>query len=503
MGRSSARPLQEVPQRERTALSASSPAGLRSLSPGAGAILELQRSAGNHAVQRMVAAQLQRKPLTAEQKETDLVSARYAGDLDLQAAFDNERLLKRNSAGPAVEKIQHGLIDAGFHPGPRTVAAGMPNAKFDAGTEKAVRAFQAKHKLRRDGIVGRQTLGKLDELAHVEPARPPDIPVTEEALGKHVAAGMALANEGASASSGIWYDYNYFAEHKKDPAAYPWNDDWRYGLASPEYFTRVGWMDWRLRAGKSASAGIKAWLAGLTIAECLATIVAVEIDALRAAIGDDAFDARFGSESSPVHEKERLRITAGVAETPIHGKLTGKTDSGTFGARDVKVGDWAYFYNHPKYLLKHPGGAWQGENAVYLGTNPAGQQLYSGLGATAKTESGLLDEMLGAYNQERDGADYVQLLLTYARTAPEVRTPNRRFLDHDTEYTRGLYEKYKGRIPSKYREESGQFKDTITRDEILSSDPYELDGTTRKGGLIADSIARLNTAEVAKLRPVP
>ena len=220
---------------------------------------------------------------------------RYAGDLDLQAAFDNERLLKRNSAGPAVEKIQHGLIDAGFHPGPRTVAAGMPNAKFDAGTEKAVRAFQAKHKLpsRRDRRPPDPREARRASPRWNPPVLP-DIPVTEEALGKHVAAGMAQANEGASASSGIWYDYNYFAEHKRTGPPTPGTTIGGTGGRAPEYFTRVGWMDWRLRAGKSASAGIKAWLAGLTIAECLATIVAVEIDALRAAIGDDAFDARFG-----------------------------------------------------------------------------------------------------------------------------------------------------------------------------------------------------------------
>ena len=31
--------------------------------------------------------------------------------------------------------------------------------------------------------------------------------------------------------------------------------------------------------------------------------------------------------------------------------------TGSFGARDIEIGDWVYFYNHSKYLLKHPGGA--------------------------------------------------------------------------------------------------------------------------------------------------
>ena len=60
-------------------------------------------------------------------------------------------------------------------------------------------------------------------------------------------------------NSGVWYDYNYFAAHQADPANYPWNDDWRSGLAPPDHFDRIGWMDWRLKPGKSASAATCGW----------------------------------------------------------------------------------------------------------------------------------------------------------------------------------------------------------------------------------------------------
>ena len=171
------------------------------------------------------------------------------------------------------------------------------------------------------------------------------------------------------------------------------------------------------------------------------------------------------------------------------------------GKRPLKVGDWVYIYNHPKYLLKHPGGAWQGENAVYVGDNPAGQQLFSGLGADA-TEEALLDrDMVEAYNAARNGADYVRLLRRFAPDAPEVASPSREFLDHDTAHTRSLYEKYKSRIPTKYHEESGEFDDTTSRDKILNDPEYELDGTTRKGGFFAAAASRLNADEVVKMRP--
>ncbi len=451
---------------------------------------------------------LQRKPLTAEEKVLDLSSHRFAGDPELEAAFDNSPTLKRQGkakASAGVEKLQHALIDAGFHPGAGSVTAGMPDGKFGGGTETAVKAFQSKHKLGADGVVGRKTLAVLDALALAGPVRRPEIDATPTAIGARVAATMLKANEGASATSGVWYDYNYFAEHQKDPATYVWDDDWRGGLASPAHFTRTARLNWRVKKGVSASAAIKAWLKGLTIAECTSTIVAVELDALRAAIGDDAFDARFGSATSVVPEQELLRVTQSPDLTPLAGKLssaTMPTDPAEMGKRPVKVGDWTYFYNHPKYLLKHPGGAWQGENAVYLGTNKAGKQLFSGLGASGMTEDALHDEMVGAYNQERDGADYARLLDTYAYDQPEVAKPSRAYLDRDVPHTRSLYEKYKALIPAEYHPENGIFPDKIKREDILTAAEFEIRGTKRKGGFVG-FVTRLNPDQVAKLRPVP
>src|SRR6185295_17223590 len=68
-------------------------------------------------------------------------------------------------------------------------------------------------------------------------------------------------------------------------------------------------------------------------------------------------------------------------------------------------GQWYYFYNHPKYLLKHPGGAWQGENSLYMGKNSSGERTWAGMGASNMTEDGMLDEMVSAYNLARDDAD--------------------------------------------------------------------------------------------------
>lgn len=456
-------------------------------------MLSLQRTAGNVAATQAIV--VSRSPLTAAEKTQNLVSARYAGQPDLEAAYDNSPPLSQGRKVPGIAAVQQGLVDAGF-PMPVSMKSGKPDGIFGDETLATVKAFQSKNGLVPDGLVGRKTMGRLDELAGGKAAGQPEIVNDEASLGKNVADEMTKVNQDASygPDKGVWYDYNYFAEHKKDPATYPWNDDWRSGLASPAYFDRKDWMDWTLKAGQSASAAIKAWLRGLTIAECLTAIVAIEIDTVRAAVGDTEFDRRYGQAGGGAAEAP-LRIHAGTRGTPVERSVTSTAVAGSFGKRDVKIGDWVYFYNHPKYLLKHPGGAWQGENAVYTGDDATGRQLFTGLGAAGKTEDGMLNEMVGAYNGDRDGGDYVALLNTYAADKPEVKTPTRQYLDHDTNYTKGLYDKYIANIPAQYREDSGEFPVTTIAKDILDAPPYTIGSTTRKGGFTGSAL-RLDPAKV-------
>jgi len=98
----------------------------------------------------------------------DLQSPRFAGDIVLEACFDNERLLQFGSRGSAVEKIQQALIDAGF-PLPVFGVDGI----FGTETQTAVRNFQRAHGLGIDGIVGPITMGTLDAQFVVGPPAPP------------------------------------------------------------------------------------------------------------------------------------------------------------------------------------------------------------------------------------------------------------------------------------------------------------------------------------------
>src|SRR5262249_31593158 len=121
--------------------------------------------------------------------------------------------------------------------------------------------------------------------APTQPKGGPEVDTADDGLGKHVAGLMDRANNGPySLDGGIHYSYNYEAECKRAGQPGRWKDDMRLGYANPTYFDRVGFMDWVLKPGLSASAGIKAWLHGVTVAECNSSVVAMEIDALRGAI---------------------------------------------------------------------------------------------------------------------------------------------------------------------------------------------------------------------------
>src|SRR6185295_5816167 len=108
----------------------------------------------------------------------------------------------------------------------------------------------------------------------------------------------------------------------------------------------------------------------------------------------------------------------------------------------LKPGEWYYFYNHPKYLLKHPGGAWQGENSLYMGKNSAGQRLWAGLGASNVSEDAMYAEMVSAYNAPRDKND------------------EREMKEQGIKKEDGTY------ADPTYDPASGNFADTIDRDKV-------------------------------------
>lgn len=312
----------------------------------------------------------------------------------------------------------------------------------------------------------------------------PEIPATEQAMGEAMVKRMNQANglDGGKydLDHGIHYSYNFERECRQAGRPELWKDEYRMGYNASGHWLNPsetgGFMDFQLKPGHSASQAIQAWLGGLTVAECLTSVIAMQFDTVRRAVGDHKFDKMFGSkdanEDRAVAADDRLKI--GIDGTPMN-QLTKATDLARIGyGRDqqvgkvtedekdklLKPGEWYYFYNHPKYLLKHPGGAWQGENSLYMGKNAAGERLWAGLGASNMTEDGMVNEMVRAYNGRRDKED-------------ERAMRERGAVAADGTYT-----------DSKYDPAGGEFKDQVTREEILNDPPYAIDGVTRKGGFL-------------------
>ena len=117
-----------------------------------------------------------------------LKSPRFANNARLQAAADNAPPMKWGEKGQAVKIVQQAYIDLGFAMPISTRKTGQPDGIFGNETYYVTRAFQKKHTLGIDGIVGKQTLGKLDEL-FPKPAPPPpprpSVPPKFEASKKH------------------------------------------------------------------------------------------------------------------------------------------------------------------------------------------------------------------------------------------------------------------------------------------------------------------------------
>jgi peptidoglycan hydrolase-like protein with peptidoglycan-binding domain len=90
---------------------------------------------------------------------------RFVLNSRLQKAEQNAPALKQGETGDGVRVLQQALIDLGFAmPLSKPAAHGNPDGVFGTETQAAVIAFQRREGLLADAIVGRQTLGRLDEI---------------------------------------------------------------------------------------------------------------------------------------------------------------------------------------------------------------------------------------------------------------------------------------------------------------------------------------------------
>jgi hypothetical protein len=120
-----------------------------------------------------------------------------------------------------------------------------------------------------------------------------------------------------------WEQYRAECEAAGKPDK--WKDHYRYGHTEAKGWTQPietkGINDFQLEKGHSASAALKGFLAGPTITDYRAALLADEVDEVRDEMGDHKFDLLFGSTDSDRDSKippgQRLRISSALYTTPL------------------------------------------------------------------------------------------------------------------------------------------------------------------------------------------
>jgi nucleoid-associated protein YgaU len=207
-------------------------------------------------------------------------------------------------------------------------------------------------------------------------------------LGTEVGKGMDLANT----TGNLQYPPNPVPGVAYDNAK---------GYLDPTYWEAISGQNWsfKLKDGQSASAAIDSLFNGPTRLECLSTTGAIFARAVKETIGPGPFDKNFGAKgkhnqdlvigpNSPEYQASRMNRLISTL-TPA-------------SAADLQPGDWVYFWNCAQYHVKHPGGAWGGENAVYKGKG-----LFSGFGAFSGGSADMTEEQMNRelHKQYNDGLD--------------------------------------------------------------------------------------------------
>lgn len=111
-----------------------------------------------------------------------LTSPRFAPVQQCQKAAVNSPPIKIGSKGQGVAAVQQGLIDLGFLMPLSTKRFGVPDGIFGSETANRVVAFQKQQRLSFDGVVGKNTMNKLDALLPLPHSAPSGLPFTVPGL---------------------------------------------------------------------------------------------------------------------------------------------------------------------------------------------------------------------------------------------------------------------------------------------------------------------------------
>jgi peptidoglycan hydrolase-like protein with peptidoglycan-binding domain len=98
-------------------------------------------------------------------------SKHFSGDRRIASASENRPVMRRGETGRGVELVQEALVIIGY-PMPISMRAdGSLDGIFGRETEAVVKRFQTSEGLVGDGLVGRNTIRRLDDILAAREAR--------------------------------------------------------------------------------------------------------------------------------------------------------------------------------------------------------------------------------------------------------------------------------------------------------------------------------------------
>jgi hypothetical protein len=163
-----------------------------------------------------------------------------------------------------------------------------------------------------------------------------DLPAVAEGSGAVPATASELAFDQAQPEKdtshldrGIHTPEHYQAECEAAGKPDKWQDYYRNGHTEAagweQPYEHKAMNDFLLKPGYSASEALKAFLAGPTITDYRAALLAEEIDEVRDELGEPKFDLLFGStnstQDSAIPAGQRLRISSALYTTPLPDQM--------------------------------------------------------------------------------------------------------------------------------------------------------------------------------------
>jgi hypothetical protein len=124
----------------------------------------------------------------------------------MEQAARNTPPLRRGSRGPAVALLQGALVQLNEKLPQSTKKHGVPDGAFGAETQRAVISFQAKAKVKPDGVAGAKTIHALDDkMAKTTPPMVPSPPAPQILPStQHYAIGTGDPPLGHDPGAGPW-----------------------------------------------------------------------------------------------------------------------------------------------------------------------------------------------------------------------------------------------------------------------------------------------------------